>query len=211
MTWDCKDRLVGGLRGWLRARLGLPTGAENWLLAASRWEFLTPRDRFGPTHHVYGRVYGSGRGLYVLVAPHLGPGDAVFAVGWARNDYWAVRVWGFDGSGFRNDFDADAAGTDEPSLAADSWPHPLGYAETIACAKRLRRHRVMATPSYRLTDGGFTSHEVWAAPRVRFHYANPNPEPEETPVAIELRLGGPRWEQHLAEVRAIPRENGFGG
>jgi hypothetical protein len=181
------------------------------LRAASRREYLTPRDRFGPTHQVYGRVYGAGRGLYVLVGPHLGPDDPVFAVGWARNDYWAVRVWGFDGEGFRNDFDADAPGTDEPSLAADGWPHPLRYAETIARAEHRSPRRVMTTAGYRLTDGAFTSHEVLAASRVKFHYADPNPAPEDTPVAVELGLGGRRWEQHLAEVRAINRENGFSG
>ncbi len=201
--------VVEGLHGWLRARLRVPAGAEDPLLAASRREYLSQRDRFAPTHHVYGRVHGHGRGLYVLVAPHLGPGDPVVAVGWARNDYWAVRVWGFDGEHFRNDFDADAHGADEPSLVADGWPHPLGYAETIARAKRLGRHRVVTTAGYRLTDGAFTSHGVWAAPRVKFHYEHPAPDPEDTPVAIELGLVGPRWEEHLAEVRAINRENGF--
>lgn len=74
---------------------------EPALLAASRAEYLTPLERFGPSRHVYGRVHQAGSDVYLLVAPRLGPGDPVAAVGWARNDYWAVQVRGFDGYGYR--------------------------------------------------------------------------------------------------------------
>jgi hypothetical protein len=62
------------------------------LLAASRAEYLTPLDQFGPSRHVYGRVHQADSGVYLLVAPRLVSGDPVFAVGWARNDYWAVQI-----------------------------------------------------------------------------------------------------------------------
>jgi hypothetical protein len=190
-----------------RFRWGAPAATKGALLAASGQEYLTPRDRFGPTQHLYGRVYRSEAGVYLLVAPHLGANDPVFSVGWARNDYWAVQVWGFDGDGYRNDCDRDAVARDAPSLVALGWPHPLSYAETLACAKRLSHGRVMVSANYRVTDGGFESHVIHAAPRAKFHYDEPNPRPADTAVAIELGLGGRRWEQHLAEIKAINHEN----
>ena len=181
---------------------------EPALLTASRAEYLTPLDRFGPSRHVYGRVHQADSGVYLLVAPpHLGADDPVFAAGWARNDYWAVQVWGFDGNGYRNDCDPLEAAADEPSLASLAWPHPLHYAQTLAHAKKSSGKPVMVSAKYRMTDGAFTSHEIHAAPRVTFHYDDPNPEPADTVAAIELRLGGDRWERHLAEIRAINREN----
>jgi hypothetical protein len=155
-------------------------------------EYLTPRDRFGPNHHLYGCVYRTDSGTYLLVAPHLGEDDPVFAVGWARNDYWAVRVWGFNGCAYTNDRDPDAAPADPPSLELLGWPDPLSYAKTLACAKGLSNERVMVSASHRLTDGGFISHQIHAAPRLKFHFDEPNPEPADSVAAIELRLGGPR-------------------
>lgn len=174
----------------------------------SREEYLTPRDHFGPSQQVYGRVFRTDGGIYLLVAPHLGPGDPVFAVGWGCNDYWAVRAWGFDGNGYRSECDPAAPVTTAPSLESLGWPDPLRYAETLACAKKLAGAPVMVTAGYRLTDGGFESHVIRAAPRVEFHYADPNPGPDDAAIAVCLGLGGPRWEQHLAEIRAINQENG---
>jgi hypothetical protein len=188
-------------------RRGAHLTSESALLAASRHEYLTPRDRFGPARQLHGRVYKSEAGVYLLVAPHLGAHDPVFSVGWARNDYWAVRVWGFDGNGFRNDFDPDAVATDAPLLQTLGWPHPLGYGETFACAKRLSDEPVMVSARYRFTDGEFESHIIHAAPRVTFHYDEANPRPADIAVAIELGLGGRRWEEHLVEIKAINREN----
>jgi hypothetical protein len=65
----------------------------------------------------------------------------------------------------------------------------------------------MTVARYRATDGGFTSHEISAAARVGFHYDDPNPQPCDIASAVELGLGGKRWERHLAEVRAVNREN----
>lgn len=65
----------------------------------------------------------------------------------------------------------------------------------------------MVSARYRFTDGGFESHVIHAAPRVAFHYDEPDPEPADTAVAVELGLGGRRWDQHLAEIKAINREN----
>jgi hypothetical protein len=176
---------------------------EPGLLAASRAEFLTPLDRFGATRHVYGRVHQAGSGVYLLVAQHLGPDDPVTAVGWARNDYWAVRVWGFDGYGYRNECDPLESAADAPSLGSLGWPHPLSYADALAHAKRLSGKPVMVSTAYRMTDGGFTSHVIRAAARVEFHYDDPNPQPGDTVAAIELGLVGDRWERHRAEIRAI--------
>jgi hypothetical protein len=180
---------------------------EPALLAASRVEYLTPLDRFGASRHVYGRVHQAGSGVYLLVAPHRGPNDPVFAVGWARNDYWAVQIWGFDGYGYRNECDPLESAADAPSLASLGWPHPLSYADTLAQARRLSGNPVMVRAGYRMTDGGFTSHVIRAAARVEFHYDDPNPQPSDTVAAIELGLVGDRWERHLAEIRAINREN----
>ena len=187
------------------ARLRSPE--EPALLAASRAEFLTPLDRFGSSRHVYGRVHQAGSGVYLLVSAHLGPNDPVAAVGWARNDYWAVQIWGFDGYGYRNECDPRETAEDAPSLASLGWPHPLSYADTLAQAKQLSEKPVMLSAVYRMTDGGFTSHVIRAAARVEFHYDNPNPQPDDTVAAIELGLAGDRWERHLAEIRAINREN----
>ena len=198
---------MGRLGRWGLGRRSASAATKGALLAASRQEYLTPRDRFGPTQHLYGRVHRSEAGVYLLVAPHLDANDPVFSVGWARNDYWAVQVWGFDGNGYRNDCDREAIATDAPSLAALSWPDPLSYAETLACAKRLSDEKVMVSARYRFTDGVFESHVIHAAPRVKFHYDDPNPKPTDTAVAIELGLGGRRWEQNLAEIRAINHEN----
>jgi hypothetical protein len=173
----------------------------------SRQEYLTPRDRLGPNQHVYGRVYRTDSGVYLLVAPHLGENDPVFTVGWARNDYWAVQIWGFNGSAYRNDRDPDAASSDPPSLETMGWPDPLGYAEALACAKRVSDGPVMVSAGYRFTDGGFMSHAIHAAPRVKFHFDQPNPKPGDPVVAVELGLGGERWERHLAEIQAINRQN----
>lgn len=68
---------------------------EPALLAASQAEFLTPLDRFGSSRHVYGRVHQTSSGVYLLVSSRLGLNDPVTAVGWARNDFWAVQIWGF--------------------------------------------------------------------------------------------------------------------
>jgi hypothetical protein len=187
------------------AELGSPE--EPHLLAASRAEFLTPLDRFGASRHVYGRVHRAGSGVYLLVAPHLGPSDPVFAVGWARNDYWAVQVWSFAGHGYRNDCNPLESATAAPSLASLGWPHPLSYADTLAQAQRLSWKPVMVASVYRTTDGGFTSHVIRAAARVEFHYDDPNPQPGDIAAAIQLGLAGDRWERHLAEIRAINREN----
>lgn len=193
--------------GRLWRRRGAASAPTPALLDLSRQEYLTPRDRFGPNRHVYGRVHKTAVGVYLLVAPHLGENDPVFTVGWARNDYWAVQVWGFDGNGYRNDHDPDEPPAEPPSLRTAGWPDPLSYAETLACAKRLSRAPVMVSAGYRFTDGGFMSHKIHADPRVAFHFADPNPEPADTAVAVGLGLGGERWEEHLAEIRAINREN----
>ena len=145
--------------------------------------------------------------MYLLVAPHLGTNDPVTAVGWARNDYWAVQIWGFDGYGYRNECDPLEPAADAPSLENLGWPHPLGYADTLAQAGRLSEKPVMVSAAYRMTDGGFTSHAIRAATRVEFHYDDPNPQPSDTVAAIELGLAGDRWERHLAEIHAINREN----
>jgi hypothetical protein len=177
------------------------------LLAASRVDFATPLDEFGSARHVYGRVHQAASGVYLLVAPRLGPSDPVAAVGWARNDYWAVQIWGFDGSGFHNDCDPVEPASDAPSLASLGWPHPLSYAHTLAHAKRLSGRPVMVSAGYRMTDGGFTSHVIRAAARVEFHYDDPNPQPSDAVAAIELGLGGDRWERYRAEIYAINRQN----
>jgi hypothetical protein len=83
----------------------------------------------------------------------------------------------------------------------------LSYADTLAQAKRLSGKPVMVNAAYRMTDGGFTSHVIRAAARIEFHYDAPNPQPSDTVAAIELGLTGDRWERHLAEIRAINREN----
>jgi len=193
---------------WGAGRNGPRNPEEPALLAASGAEFLTPLNRFGPSRHVYGRVHQAGSGVYLLVAPsHLGPDDPVTAVGWARNDYWAVQSWGFDGYGYRNDCDPLDPAADAPSLASMGWPHPLSYADTLAQARRLSEKPVMVSAVYRMTDGGFKSHVIRAYTRVEFHYDDPNPQPDDTVAAIKLGLGGDRWERHLAEIRAINREN----
>jgi hypothetical protein len=141
--------------------------------------------------------------VYLLVAPHLGPNDPVTAVGWARNDYWAVQIWGFDGYRYRNECDPLEPAADAPSLGSLGWPHPLSYAGTLAQAKRLSEKPVMVSADYRMTDGGFTSHVIHAAARVEFHYDDPNPQPSDTVAAIELGLAGDRCERHLAGIHAI--------
>jgi len=194
---------------YLRAMDGDPgqrNPEEPALLAASRAEFLTPLDRFGPSRHVYGRVHHAGSGVYLLVSPRLGPDDPVTAVGWARNDYWAVRVWGFDGYGYRNECDPHESAADPPSLGSVGWPDPLSYADTLAQAKRLSGKPVMVRSVYRMTDGAFASHVIRAA-RVELHYDDPNPQPGDAVAAIELGLVGDRWDRYLAEIRAINREN----
>jgi hypothetical protein len=179
---------------------------EPAVLAVSRVEYLTPLDRFGASGHVYRRVHQAASGVYLLVAPHRGPSVRVIAVGWAHNDYWAVQIWGFDGYGYRNDCDPVESATDAPSLGSLGWPHPLSYADMVAQAKRRSAESVMTISVYRTTDGGFTSHVIRAA-RAEFHYDDPNPHPSDTVAAIELGLVGDRWERHLAEIRAINREN----
>ena len=184
---------------------------EPALLAASRAEYLTPLGRFGSSRHVYGRVHQAVSGVYLLVAPKLGTDDPVFAVGWARNDYWAVRVWGFDGYAYRNECDPLEADADAPSLGSLGWPHPLSYADALAQATRLSGRPVMVISVYRTIDGAFASHVIRAAARVQFHYDDPNPRPGDTVAAIELGLAGDRWVRHIAEIRAINRENQRGG
>lgn len=176
-------------------------------MAASRAEFLTPLGRFGPSQHIYGRVHQASSGVYLLVSPRLGTNDPVTAVGWARNHYWAVQIWGFDGYGYRNGCDPLEAAADPPSLESLGWPHPLSYADTLAHAKRLSKRPVMVSADYRMTDGGFTSHVIHTASRVKLHYDDPNPQPDDTVAAIELGLAGDRWERYSAEIRAINRRS----
>jgi hypothetical protein len=176
-------------------------------VALSRREYLTPRSRFPPSRPVYGRVFETEAGNFLLVGSHLGPDDPIHTVGWARNAYWAVRIWGFDGYEFRNDCDPDAAASAAPSLAELGWPDPLTYALTLQRAKECSREPVMVTNRYRLTDGGFESHEIGTAERVKLHFGNPNPRSKDMAVAVEFGLGGRRWERHLAEIRAINRLN----
>ncbi|HUK69065.1 MAG TPA: hypothetical protein VLW50_10000 [Streptosporangiaceae bacterium] len=126
--------------------------------------------------------------MYLLVSPRLGPNDPVSAVGWARNDYWAVQTWGFDGNGYRNVCDPFEPTADTPSLANLGWPYPLRYADTLAQARRLSEKPVMVSSVYRMTDGAFTSHVIRAPARVQFHYDDPNPQPGDTAAANELGL-----------------------
>ena len=143
----------------------------------------------------------------MLVSPRLGTNDPVTAVGWARNDYWAVQIWGFDGYDYRNECDPLEPAADAPSLGSLGWPHPLSYADTLAQAKRLSERPVTVSAVYRTTDGGFISHVIRAAGRVELHYDDPNPQPGDTVAAIELGLVGDRWERHFTEIRAINRES----
>lgn len=184
-------------------RSGPGNPEEPALSAASRAEYLTPLGQFGPSRHVYGCVHQAGSGVYLLVAPRRGPGNLVHTVGWARNDYWAVRVWGFDGHRYRNGRAPCEPSSHAPSLEILGWPHPLRYADTAVRAVRLAGKPVMASARYRTMDGGFISHEIRAAARVRFHYGDPDPQPGDTAIAVELGLTGNRWERHLAEVRAL--------
>jgi hypothetical protein len=186
---------------------GLGSRAESALLTASRAEFLTPLDQFGSARHVYGHVHEAGSGVYLLVAPRLGPNDPVAAVGWARTDYWAVQIWGFDGRGYHNDCDPLEPAADAPSLSSLGWPHPLSYAATLARAGQLSGKPVMVVSTYRTTNGDFKSHVIRAAARVKFHYDDPNPQPGDIAAAIELGLVGDRWERHQAEIRTINRGN----
>jgi hypothetical protein len=110
-------------------------------------------------------------------------------------------------SGHRNECDPLESAADAPSLRSLGWPHPLTYADTLAQAKRLSRKPVIVSARYRMTDGGFTTHLIHAAVRVKFHYDDPNPQPNDTVAAIELGLRGDRWERHLAEIDASNRQN----
>jgi hypothetical protein len=156
---------------------------------------------------MYGRVHQASSGVYLLVSPRLGPDNPVTAVGWARNDYWAVQIWGFDGYGYRNECDPREPAADAPSLESLGWHHPLSYADALAHANRLSKRPVMVSADYRLTDGGFTSHVIHAASRVKLHYDDPDPQPGDTAAAIELGLTGDRWERHSTETRAINRQS----
>jgi len=83
----------------------------------------------------------------------------------------------------------------------------LSYADTLAQAQRLSGKPVKAGSVYWAVGERFTSHVIRAAARVEFHYDDPNPQPGDIAAAIELGLVGDRWERHLAEIRAINREN----
>ena len=172
------------------------------LLTAAGAEFLSPLTRFGRSHHVYGSVHRTDYGVYLVVAPHLGPDDPVVAVGWARNDFWAVQIWGFDGHKFHNDYDPDEQQSHPaPSLAKLGWPDPLSYRATLTHAQQGEDRRGVVGANYRMTDGGFMSHEIRAGQALSFHYGDPNPDAADAPVAIAFRLRGKRWEQHLAKTR----------
>ena len=119
-----------------------------------------------PFSAVYGRVHQASSGVYLLVSPRLGPNDPITAVGWARNNYWAVQIWVSAGRGYRNECDPLEPAADAPSLESLGWPHPLSYAGTLAQAQRLSKRPVMASAGYRMTDGGFTSCVIHAAGRV---------------------------------------------
>ena len=177
------------------------------LVAAARREYLSPREDFGPSEFVYSDVWRTTAGWYLVLAPHLAEGEPVRAVGWARNDHWAVRIWGRLGHGFRNDHPADAAGAPSPSLVGLGWPHPLEYATTLAAAKARSRRPVMVTAQYRMTDGAFISHVIKASERTDFHFADPNPAPAASAVAVEIGLAGRRWEEHLAAIAAVNEQN----
>lgn len=192
-------RFRGRGRGRGRGHSGDP--GELDLLAAARAEFLSPLTLFGRSRHVYGSVYRTEVGVYVIVAPHLGTDDPVRGVGWARNDFWAVQVWGFDGHRFHNDYDAQEQAGPAPSLHGLGWPEPLTYRETLEHAKRDTNRRGIVGANYRMTDGGFQSHEIRATDALSFHYDDPNPNPGDSAVAIEFRLRGKSWERHLSKVR----------
>lgn len=177
------------------------------LIAAARREFLTQREEFGPSGLVYADVCRTPAGWYLVLAPHLTEGEPVRAVGWARNDYWAVRIWGRSGHDFRNDYDPEVGGVPAPSLAPLGWPDPAEYAPTLAAAKARANRPVMVTAGYRMTDGSFISHEIKAPDLTDFHFADPNPAPAAIAVAYEIGLAGRRWDQHLAAIAAINEHN----
>lgn len=89
-------------------------------------------------------------------AVRQGPRGLISSVGWARNHYWAVQIWGVNGYGYgyRNGCDPLEAAADAPSLDSLGWPHPLSYADTLGHAKRLSKRPVMVSADYRMTDGG---------------------------------------------------------
>ena len=139
------------------------------LLDAARREYLTPRRDFGPSDLVGRNLARTTAGVYLQLAPHL-EGEPVHSVGWARNDFWAVRLWSRSGHACRNDNDPQASGAPMPALETLGWPQPLTYAEALAAAKERAQAPVMVTAGYRLTDGSFTSQTIEAAKRARFHF-----------------------------------------
>ena len=128
-----------------------------------------------------------GGGLYLITNPLRENGELVVAVGWAESDYWAHRVFELP---FRGDLTPPAAQWRPPSLAFLGRPVNLSFGtitkfeDTLKVPKKV----FMVSASYRWTDGAFMCVSVRGNDGLTYMYASNEPQPDDGPVAIEIRL-----------------------
>lgn len=150
----------------------------------------TPRSQFPPSSDIGGRVFACGDDLYLMTNPKRGEGDPVRAAGWARSEYWALRVWSVPPfSGELTDPPKENSSS-PPSLAFLGRPENLSYGEIKEFEKsKLGPDTItMVTARYRMTDGAFLYLALNGADGITYAYPSNEPRSGDQPVAISLDL-----------------------
>ena len=131
------------------------------------------------------RVSRCGPGLY-LITPN---GKDVRFVGWAQNDYWALRAWD---SPFLGDLtETPPIETPAPSLTFAGRPGTLTFGEITAFEQAQHGWSLISiTGKYRMTDGRFLYVEVDGSDGVSYCFEATKPKVSDPPTAISLRLTG---------------------
>lgn len=157
--------------------------------AKSKW---TPRSEFPPSDDIGGRIFSCGDGFYLLTNPKRGDGDPVYAAGWARSDYWALRSWSVPPfSGNLAEPPKDSYGN-PPSLAFLGRPEDLSFGKI----KKFEKSKLgpdaitMITARYRMTDGAFLYLSLSGADGITYAYSSNEPRSGDMPVSISLDLPG---------------------
>jgi hypothetical protein len=154
------------------------SGLEKW----------TARAAFPWSEELGDRLFKLGEHLYAATNPRHGSGDPIYCVGWAESDYWALRIWTVP---FRGDIDAPSRFEAElPRLHTIGGPLDLahGAVKEFEGDQPDARKATLVTARYRMTDGACIANVISGSDGRSYFYADPNPKPNDLPVAIEIRL-----------------------
>ena len=150
-----------------------------------RMPYDSPVADFPSSARISDDVCRCGPGLY-LITPNR---KNVRFVGWAQNDYWAMRAWELPFLGELAE--KPPIETPVPSLAFAGRPETLNFGEVTAFEQvQPGWSTISVTARYRMSDGRFLYTEVDGSEGVRYYFERTKPKASDPPTAIALRLPG---------------------